>query len=82
MPHSLRDLVTSITDMDSEDIAEVIKGIRHNKMIAKPAAQRRARKAETNRRKQTKSKMDKLLAGMSEEERAALIAMLEDSDED
>ena len=77
MTRSLRDLITSITEQTSEDVASKIKSIRHNKLIARPAAQKRARKATANKEKTASTKLSALLKGMSEEERTAFIEMLE-----
>ena len=52
MTKQLKDLVRSITEMSGEDVTAKIRQVRHNKMVAKPAAQKRARKAAQNKEKQ------------------------------
>lgn len=65
-----------------EDVHARVREIRHNKLIARPAAQKRARKAQKKKEDVAKTKLDKILAGMSEAEREAFIKMLEEQADD
>ncbi len=71
---SLEDLVNSFSSMSPEEQLEKIREIRRNKYVHKPALEKRKRKA----RKKSSSAVAKLLATLSEEDRAALLAEYEE----
>lgn len=72
----LKDLTKRVTEMSDEQLKAHIQEIRHNKYVAKPAVQKRKAdivKKEHNRQTST---VNKLVGGMSDAEKAALIQLL------
>ena len=72
----LKDLVNSFSLMNPEEQLEKIRDIRRNKYVHKPALEKRKRKA---KRKST-SQIAKLLATLSEADRAALAEQFGDDE--
>jgi len=74
---TLEELVRSFSSMNPEEQLEKIRDIRRNKYVHKPALEKRKRQA----RKKSTSAVRKLLATLSEEDRAALIERYGSDDE-
>jgi DNA-binding MarR family transcriptional regulator len=75
-------LVKTLDQMTDDELLERLRTVRHNREVARPVA---AKKAVTVEKKATRKKvndLDKLLAGMTEEERQQLIASLQETDDD
>ena len=73
----LEDLVNSFSQMNPEEQLEKIRDIRRNKYVHKPALEKRKRKA----RKKSSAAAEKLLASLSEKERAAILKQFGSSEE-
>ncbi len=72
----LRNLVKPIDQMSDDELREHVRGIRHRRETVRPAAKRIVEKAV---KKVTQARVKKtagLLDGMSEEDKAKLIALL------
>lgn len=72
----LLDLVKPIEQCTDEELLERLRTIRHNRNTVRPAAKAHAKRAAKKGAQTRMSAVEKLLAGMSEEERQALIAEL------
>lgn len=70
------DLVKPIDQLTDEELQERIREIRHRREVARPAAKARVDRAEKKETRTESNKVSKLVAGMSPEERAKLIAAL------
>lgn len=70
-------LIRDIRKMSTEELREHVRKIRHNKYVVKPALQEHKAKPVRQEGKRAMSKLDKLLRGMTDEQRAALIKELE-----
>lgn len=69
--------VKTIEQMSDEELLERLKELRHRREVVKPAAAAHRQKAAKKGMQTRITGVEKLLAGMSEEDRAALIASLE-----
>ena len=76
----LADITKNLSDMTDEELREHVKHIRHNKYVAKPARAKHVADAEKVVKRQRVSKVDKLLAGMTDEDRQQLLLTLEGDD--
>ena len=72
----LEDLVPDFSKMSDEELKHHIHHIRHEKYIAKPAKAKRAQEVEKKVTRKRVSTVDKMLDGMSEEDRLKLIQLL------
>lgn len=72
----LADLVKPIEDCTDEELLERLRHIRNNRNAVRPAAKAHAKRAAKKGQLGRMSTVEKLLAGMSPEERAAIIAEL------
>lgn len=76
----LSDLQKPLAEQTDEELIERLRRIRHNRHVERPAVKKREEKADaiTGRRaaKKAGSSMDKMLAGLTDEQRLALIAQL------
>ena len=73
MTKQLEDLIAGFTQSSNNEAIELVREIRHNKSIAKPAAQKRAVKAQKKRTATAKSKASKLLKGLTKEQKADIL---------
>lgn len=71
-----KDLVKDVSKMTDAELMEHVRGIRHNKYVARPAAARRRSDERKKVVKSTTSKVDKIVGKLSAEERAKLLAQL------
>ncbi len=74
----LSDLVKPISEQTEEELIERLRQIRHNRFVERPAAKKKAAKEAADRTPRTAKppSIDKMLAGLSDSERDALIAKL------
>lgn len=72
----LKDLVKDISKMSDEELREHVRGIRHNKYVARPAAAKRRADERKGTVKKVTNKIDKIVGNLSAEERANLIKQL------
>lgn len=77
----LSDLVKSISTMSTEELLAHVDKIRRNKYIDKPAKEKHEADAEKKSTRKKMSTVDKLINGMSDEDRAALLKSLGIGDE-
>lgn len=80
MARQLDSLFTHLRDMTDEQLQQNISEIRRRKFHVRPAAANRKAAAEKPARKAKNTKVTKLVAAMSDDERAKLIALLEQED--
>lgn len=73
----LHDIVPDVQKMSDDELREHVRGIRHNKFIARPAMQKHKEKPQKQERKSARLNINKMLAGMSQDEIAQLIQQLE-----
>jgi len=73
----LADLTRDIRKMTDAELREHVRSIRHSKYVERPATAARKQKAVKKTGNQATSKLQKMLAGMSEAERLAIINALE-----
>ena len=73
----LSNLVPDVSNMSDDELREHVRGIRHNKFIVKPAAQKHKEKPQKQERKSARLNINKMLSGLSKEQIAALIQQLE-----
>jgi hypothetical protein len=73
----LKDITKNLSDMTDSELREHVAHIRHNKYVAKPAKAKHISDAEKPEKKKRGSAVSKLLDGMSEDERAQLLLLLE-----
>lgn len=74
---NLADIVKPIDRMTDEELLERLREIRHRRSIERPAAKAIVDRAERKATRGKLSAIDKLLAGLSEEDRARLLEQLE-----
>lgn len=76
----LQDLAKPIDQMSDDELLERLRVIKHNRFVERPAVKAREEKAEKKERKtvmkKASNKIDKMLEGMSEEQRLNLIKLL------
>lgn len=72
----LNDLVKPIDQCSDEELLERLRVIRNNRNTIRPAAKAHAKRAARKGQQGRMSAVEKLLAGMTPEERAAIIAEL------
>lgn len=72
----LADLVKPINQMTDEELLERLRVVRNNRTTVRPAAKAHAKRAAKKGQQGRMSAVEKLLAGMSPEERAAIMAEL------
>lgn len=72
----LKDIVKPIDQMTDEELLEHLRQIRHRRSVERPAARAKVERAEKKESRGKLSKMDKMLAALSPEDRAKLIAEL------
>lgn len=77
----LADLTKNISNMSEDELREHVRNIRHTKIVAKPAKAKHVADAVKKTTRQKVSKVDKLVNGMSDADKAALLAMLEADDD-
>lgn len=73
----LSKLIKPIEMMSDEELLERLKELRHRREVVRPAATAHKQMAARKGMQTRMTGVEKLLAGMSEEDRAALIASLE-----
>jgi DNA-binding MarR family transcriptional regulator len=76
----LSNLVKTIDQMTDEELIERLRIIRHNREVAKPAVRQRVERSEKKSSRIRVSAAEKLLVGLSEEERRQLILQLGEQD--
>ncbi len=72
----LNDLVKPIEQMTDEELLERLRVIRNNRNTVRPAAKAHAKRAAKKGAQTRMSKVEKMLAGMSEADRQAILAEL------
>ncbi len=72
----LNDLVKPMDQCSDEELLERLRTIRHNRNTVRPAAKTHARKAAKKGMQGRVGKVDKLIAGLTPEQRAQLILEL------
>lgn len=72
----LTDLVKPIESMTDDELLERLRAIRNNRITVRPAAKAHAKRAAKKGQQGRMSAVEKLLAGMSPEDRAAIMAEL------
>lgn len=72
----LEDLVKPIDQMSDAELQEMLKQIRHNRKVLRPAKQKHAERAEKKETRKKTNKIEDLVKGMTPEARAALVAQL------
>jgi hypothetical protein len=77
----LGDLIKPIDQCSNEELLERLRKVRHNREVARPVAVAKATKAAKKTSVKKISALDKLVAGMSESDRAKLIEMLGETDD-
>ena len=76
MTKQLKDLFSSFSDMGAEDQLAKIREIRHSRAIERPAVAQKKQIKQEKVSRVTKGKVEKSMAKLSEEDRAAIIAKL------
>lgn len=75
----LKDLgIKLIRDMSTEELLEKVKEIRKNKLVTRPAHQKKVKQESDKKVRKVSKGLSSLLDGMTEEEKAALIKQLEE----
>lgn len=77
----LSDLTKPIEEQTDEELMERLRAIRHNRNSVRPAAKAHAKRESKKGMQGRMSAIEKLLAGMSEEERLAILEELGEGDE-
>lgn len=72
----LTDLVKPIEEMTDEELAERLRTISHNRNTVRPAAATRAKKAAKKGAQTRMNKVESLLGGMTDAEKAELLKQL------
>ncbi len=72
----LTDLVKPIEDCTDEELLERLRKIRHNRNTVRPAAKTHAKKEAKRGQQGRMNKVEKLLEGLTEEQRKQLILEL------
>ncbi len=75
----LKDLVKPISEMSDEELHEHLRQIRHRRQVERPAAKARVERVERKESRGRLSALDKLLEGLSDQEKAQLLLNLEGS---
>lgn len=73
----LKDLVKPIDSMTEDELMAHLRLVRHRRSVERPAQRAHIERAEKKESKSKMSAIDKLLDGMSDEEKAKLLAQLE-----
>jgi len=73
----IQQLIKPIDQCSNEELMERLRGVRHNREVNRPVAKAKAAKVEKKASRTKMSAMDKLLDGMSDEEKLKLLAQLE-----
>lgn len=73
----LKNLVKPLDQLTDEELHERLRQVRHNREVVRPAAAKRTERAETKKSRGKVSAIEKLLAGLSDEDRAKLLSQLE-----
>lgn len=74
----LTDLVKPIDECTEEELLERLRRVRHNREVARPVAVAKVARAEKKSSGKRMSALEKLVAGMSEADRAKLIDSLKE----
>lgn len=72
----LTDLIKPMDQMTDEELMERLRQIRHNRTTARPAAKAHAKRAAKKGAQGRMSKVESLLDGLTDEQRAELIREL------
>lgn len=78
----LSNLIKPLDKMPDDELLEKLRAVRHNREIARPVARRRAANVAKKESRARSGRIEKLLVGLSEEERNALIEQLSQGGED
>lgn len=73
MARQLSDIVTTFSKLSYEEKEAIVKRIRHNKYVARPALKKRQTKKKTAKKKADDKKLIDLLKGMTPEEIAKIL---------
>lgn len=73
----LLDLIKPLEQMTDEELQEHLRRVRHNRDFIKPAAKNIVKRAAKKTSNKSVSGADKLISGLSEEEKRALIMQLQ-----
>lgn len=73
MSKRLTDLYTTFSELPYEEKEKIVKRIRHNKYVARPALKKRQGKKKQAKQKASDKKLIDLLKGMSPEEVAKIL---------
>lgn len=73
----LKDLVKPINEQTDDELMARLREIRHNREVIRPAARKRVERTEAKASRGKVSAIEKLLAGLSPQEQADLLAKLE-----
>lgn len=76
------ELIKTLDQMTDDELLERLRTVRHNREVARPVAKKKADVAEKKTSRKRVSDMDKLLVGMTEEERQQLINSLSEDTND
>lgn len=74
----LKDLVKTLDQMTDDELLARLRTVRHNREVIRPAATKRAERSSAKGSRERVSKVEVLLASLSETEREALLKQLED----
>ena len=77
----LKDLVKPLDQMSDEELLARLREVRHNREVVRAARVKHVERAETKVSRGKVSAVEKLLAGLSETEKASLLAQLEQGDQ-
>lgn len=72
----LKDLVKPIDQMSDDELLERLRQIRHNRNTVRPAAKSHAKRAARKGQQGRISKVENILAGLSDEQRQQLLLEL------
>ena len=75
----MKDLIKPIDQMTEDELMEHLRQVRHRRSVERPAQRAHIERAEKKESKGRMSALDKLLAGMSDEDKAKLLAQLENT---
>lgn len=76
----MKDLVKPIDAMTEDELMDHLRAVRHRRSVERPAQRAHIERAEKKESKSKMSAIDKLLDGMSDEDKAKLLAQLENPD--
>lgn len=76
------ELIKTLDQMTDDELLERLRTVRHNREVARPVAKKKADVAEKKTSRKRVTDLDKLLAGMTEEERQQLINSLSEDTND